>query len=253
LERTRTLTGICLRAYPFKEADKILVVMTREEGLKRVVAKGLRKPKARVGGRLENLAENKLMLASGRTMDLLTQVDSLRGFPGISLDFELLAASMSAAELLMALLEDNDPNEKAYDLFCELLSLLTPGVEASGLLVGFMLKFLDLLGYRPELSHCLSCRGVIESENVWGLNIQAGGILCENCVGLAPGRVHALSAGAWHFLVQAQDIPLSNVSTLPGTPALLAACRKALREYSSFRAERELKAQGMFEWHLSVT
>jgi DNA repair protein RecO (recombination protein O) len=249
VDRTYTVTAINLRSYPFKEADKILVLMTREEGIKRVVAKGLRKPKSRIGGRLEPLRENTVMLAKGRSMDVVTQVESLRAFSGPQQDFDLLAAAMSAAELLIAFCEDDDPNPEAYDLYVELLSQLKPGADGTVLLTAFELQLLDVMGYRPELEVCLSCDRVFEEpSDVYGLNIDAGGAICTHCEGLGAGRVRRLSAGAYQILRALQDTPLDECGGITGTQALLANCRHALREYLSFRAERELKAQTMFDW-----
>lgn len=249
MERTYTVTALCLRGYPLKEADKILVLMTREEGLKRVVAKGLRKPKNKIGGRLEPFRENHVMLAKGRNMDIVTQVDSVKAYDGPRQDFDLMAAGMSASELLMAFLEDNDPHPEVYDLYVELLTTLKPGADAAVLLTAFELHLLDIIGYRPVLDFCMSCERPIEwGTDVYGLNIEAGGVTCLHCESLMAGRVRKLTPEAWQILRVLQETTLTECAAFAGDTTVLAGIRHALKEYLSFRAEKELKAQGMFDW-----
>jgi DNA repair protein RecO (recombination protein O) len=240
---------MALRGYPLNEADRILVIFSPDEGLKRVVAKGIRKPKSRIGGRLEPFRENNIQLAKGRNMDIVTQVDSLRAFPGIQQDFELLAAAMSAAELLLAFVEEGMPVPDIYAHYVEFLGLLQPGVEAEVLLTAYELQLLELVGYRPELSQCLSCdRPLDDPKQVLGLNIEMGGVICVHCEGMNAGRLYRLSPGAWVLLQKLQEAPLEVCAHVTGTEPLLAGCRQALRAYLSHRAERELKAQTMFDW-----
>jgi DNA repair protein RecO (recombination protein O) len=249
VNRTYPITAIALRGYPLNEADRILVLFSPDEGLKRVVAKGLRKPKSRIGGRLEPFRENQILLAKGRNMDLVTQVESLRSFPAIQTDYDSLAAAMSAAELLLAFVEEGVPSEDVYEHFVEFLGLLGPNSEAEVLLAAYELQLLELVGYRPELQVCLTCESPLEDpKQVRGLNIEAGGTVCWHCEGMMPGRVYRLSPGAWQLLVKLQETPLDECGRFSGAGTILASCRQALKDYMSFRAEKELKAQGMFEW-----
>lgn len=250
MNRVFPLTAIALRGYALNEADRILVLMTREDGLKRVLAKGLRKPKNRIGGRLEPLRENSVQVAKGRNLDIVTQVDSLRSWPDVQRDFDCLAAAMGAAELLIAFVEEGDPHPEVYDLFVELLAALRPGAPAETLLAAFELQLLELIGYRPDLAACMACDRPLEAAEVYGLNVEGGGAVCVHCEGLLSGRVRRLSPGAWQLMTRLQVTPLDACAQLHGEARLLANCRHVLKDYLSLRAERELKAQGMFDWSL---
>jgi DNA repair protein RecO (recombination protein O) len=247
--RTYMTKGIVLRHYPLKESDKILVLFTREHGLKRVVAKGLRKSGNRIGGRLEPLRENDIQLAKGRSMDVVAQVEGARRFGALLDDLDRLATALNAAELLMAFLADDDPAPEIYDLFVLLLASLTPTSHPEVLLSAFELQLLELIGYRPELESCVACeRPLVTGDEVFGLDIVAGGAICTDCSGTPVGRVRRMSAGGWKLLHKLQVTPLDQLAGVTDEPRRLAGMRHALREYLSFRAERELKAQSMFEW-----
>ena len=57
-----------------------------------------------------------------------------------------------------------------------------------------------------------------------------------------------MSAGGWQLLARLLETPLDQLAGVEDDPQRLAGMRRALREYLGFRAERELKAQGMFDW-----
>ena len=64
--------GIVLRSYPFGEADRIVVLLSPNNGKIRTVAKGIRKTKSRFGGRLETFSHVDLQLYEGRNLDTIT-------------------------------------------------------------------------------------------------------------------------------------------------------------------------------------
>ena len=74
--------GIVLRSYPFGEADRVVVILSPNNGKLRTVAKGIRKTKSRFGGRLEPFTHVDLVLYEGRNLDTITQVSVIEAFPG---------------------------------------------------------------------------------------------------------------------------------------------------------------------------
>jgi DNA repair protein RecO (recombination protein O) len=75
--KTYQVTGINLKASPFGEADRLVTILTPEYGLLRVVAPGARKPKSSLGGRSGIFVINQLLLARGKSMDRITQAETL--------------------------------------------------------------------------------------------------------------------------------------------------------------------------------
>jgi DNA repair protein RecO (recombination protein O) len=248
-DRQHTLTAFVLRQHAVGEADRVLVLLTRERGLQRALARGLRKAGSRLGGRLEAFREASVTLARGRNLDVVAGAESLRRFPAVATDFEALAAGLAATELLLAFLADDDPQPEAYDMYASLLGRLGPGAPAEVLLCAFELQLLDALGYRPELEACTACGEPVEELGTFaGLDLEGGGVVCTGCEGLMPTRPRPLSGAAWRLLQQLRALDLA-AGEPPVAPADLAAqARGALKAYSSLHAERELKAQRMFDW-----
>ena len=69
-----------LRQHKLGEADRIVTLLTREHGLVRAVAKGVRRTRSKFGSRLEPFAHIEVQLHPGRNLDIVTQVVSIDAF-----------------------------------------------------------------------------------------------------------------------------------------------------------------------------
>ena len=72
--------GIVLRTQKLGEADRIITLLTRRAGRVRAVAKGVRRTKSRFGARLEPFTHVDLLLYEGRSLDYITQADTVRPY-----------------------------------------------------------------------------------------------------------------------------------------------------------------------------
>jgi len=248
-ERSLILTAFVLRHHLLGEADKIVVMFSRERGLRRAVAKGVRRPKSQLAGRIEPFIENRVELLKGRNLDKIVTLDGLRRFPAIVENLDALAVAMAAQELLLGLLEPDDPHPEVYDAWIELLCALETAGAPDVLWLTFELQVLDALGYRPALSHCSRCAEAfdqIRRASTW--DAAGGGCVCQACSVAAPHGLRALSGGAWQLLRRLQQTPLGKAHAVQGAPAVLKQARQALLTYTAARCEREMKAQRMFDW-----
>jgi len=71
--------GIVLRSMDLGEADRVLTVLTPRLGKLRVIAKGIRRPRSRLGGGLEPFSDVHLVLAVGRTFDVVRPISGQVG------------------------------------------------------------------------------------------------------------------------------------------------------------------------------
>nr|HQV20941.1 DNA repair protein RecO [Gordonia sp. (in: high G+C Gram-positive bacteria)] len=72
--------AVVLRRHKLGEADLIITMLTREHGLVRAVAKGVRRTRSKFGARLEPFAHVDLHLYPGRNLDTITQAHTLHAF-----------------------------------------------------------------------------------------------------------------------------------------------------------------------------
>ena len=72
--------GIVLRTQKLGEADRIVTLLLRRSGRVRAVAKGVRRTRSRFGARLEPFTHVDLLLYPGRSLDVITQAETVRPF-----------------------------------------------------------------------------------------------------------------------------------------------------------------------------
>ena len=72
--------GVVLRTTKLGEADRIVTLLTRSHGKIRAVAKGVRRVKSRFGGRLEPFMRVDVLIATGRTLDVVSQAESISAY-----------------------------------------------------------------------------------------------------------------------------------------------------------------------------
>jgi DNA repair protein RecO (recombination protein O) len=198
--------GIVLRSIRYGEADRILDLYTRDAGLVSAIVKGIRRTKSRFGARLEPLSCVDFLAYQGRTLDTLTQAETLRSFHGIREDLARFEAAAGMVGSVRALSGGDEADRRVFNLLYNGLDALEgagTGFEAVEAALG--LKLSILAGYAPQLDVCLGCETDLdEAAEPLHFAPHLGGVLCAECpmtgdaFPLAPdalGRLRALIEG----------------------------------------------------------
>ncbi len=98
MSRTYKATGINLKSIPIGESDRLLTIFTKEFGIIRAVAMGVRKGRSQIGGRSELFVVNQLLIAKGKSLDKITQAETLQSYSGLGRNLGKLASSQYLAE-----------------------------------------------------------------------------------------------------------------------------------------------------------
>ncbi|MEH2291384.1 DNA repair protein RecO [Nostoc sp.] len=185
MSRTYKATGINLKTQALGESDKIVTILTREFGLIRAVAPGSRKHNSSLGGRSGMFVVNELLIAKGRSLDKITQAQTLKTYPGLAKDLGKLAASQYLAEIVLCEALSEQPQEELYDLFNEHLHRLeaVSSANLSGILAHLahgVFHLLALAGLTPQVQICCLSQRSLKPDFTdpnWqvGFSIPAGG------------------------------------------------------------------------------
>ncbi|MBW4542902.1 MAG: DNA repair protein RecO [Symplocastrum torsivum CPER-KK1] len=190
MSRTYKATGINLKSMPLGEADRLVTVLTREFGLIRVVAPGARKQNSKLGGRSGLFVVNELLVAKGRSLDKITQAETLESYPGLSKDLSKLAASQYLAELVLCHALSEQPQEELYALLNEHLRRLeylpkpsTDKLKTASVLAHLshgVFHLLALAGVAPQVQVCCVTQHSLKPDFTspdWrvGFSVDAGG------------------------------------------------------------------------------
>jgi DNA repair protein RecO (recombination protein O) len=183
------------------------VLLTRQHGKQRVIAKGIkrgRKGQMLVGIDLLELGEVTFLSRAGTSdaLGVLTEWKQEGSFPGLRTDLLRLYASQYAAEVTALLTEDADPHPALFDGLQDLLHALAAGESSFGSLVRFQLVLLKQVGLMPRLDRCVCCQHVVGRAQPLYVSAREGGLVCTDC---EPARVEKYRV-TWRAL-QALDAP----------------------------------------------
>ena len=176
--------AINLKSYNLSEADKIIVMYSKEKGLIRGVAKGVKKPKSKLGARMDLLVANTLMLHKGRNLDTICQAEVVNSFYKTRQDIDKICYSTYVTEVVHNFGIEEDPcSEIIYNLLYQTLNTISSAETKVDILLAvikFQLKMMIESGFSIELEQCLCCHHELKEETMFFVP-QMGGIVCENC------------------------------------------------------------------------
>jgi DNA repair protein RecO (recombination protein O) len=197
--------GVVLRTQKLGEADRIVTVLTRRHGKVRAVAKGVRRTKSKFGARLEPFSHVDLQLYTGRTLDIVSQAESIRSYGSVIAGnypaYTAGTAVLETADRLTA--EEKEPSLRLFLLVIGALRALSDRAHPAGLVLdAFLLRAMSVAGWEPALGDCARC-GVEGPHRHF--SVPAGGSVCPACrpTGSAMpnpvtiGHLEALLSGDW--------------------------------------------------------
>ena len=227
--------AVVLRSIRYGEADRVLHLYTPDRGRVGAVAKGVRRVKSRLGGRLEPLSRVRLVLHQGRgELCTISQVDTVEPYAALRDRRASLERATQACEAVLRLLDSTEANRPAYNLLCNELALLDASSEAAGRpqALAFRVKLLLAAGFAPELASCATCG---EVEHLGAFSPSAGGVVCAGCeAGSFP-----LGEEAHHFLVGALSRSLAEAPQAPDSA--LSQADRAIAETAEYHAHVRLR------------
>ncbi len=168
--------GIVIRRANLGEADRVVTLFTRDHGKVSAVAKGARKPKSRFVGRLELFTHLRVLLAVGRTLDVVSQVEVIEPFASLRTDLTRLGYASLVAEAADRATPDREPLPEVFRLIRAALALISNG-DGEIAAMWFTGQLLMAIGYTPLLSQCVVCSRHLPSASAFSHVL--GGTLCE--------------------------------------------------------------------------
>ncbi len=223
--------AIVLRTQKLGEADRIVTLLTRGHGRVRGVARGVRKTSSRIGARLEPFSHVDVQLYEGRSLDTVTQVESIAAHGAqLSGDYPRWTtgtAMLETAERLTP--EEREPSVQQFALLVAgLRSLVGEDHDSELILDSYLLRSLAVAGWSPSFDQCARC-GADGPHRAF--SIPSGGLVCTNCR------------------------PPGSAAPSPATIALLGALLSgdwAVADASEDRDRREASGlvAAFLQWHL---
>ncbi|MFR0556786.1 DNA repair protein RecO [Pseudoscardovia radai] len=240
--------GVVLRTYDLGEADRIVSILTRRHGKVRAVARGVRREKSRFGSRLEPFMRSDLLIATGRSLDVVSQASVL--FPyarGICADYNAYLAANVVAETADRLHADpqhaskwrdvsddeNATDSLQYNLLVGALASLARGMHTPQTIAySYVLRAMARGGWLPRLDSCTVCGDVACTH----FSVSGGGVFCDTHM-LPDSR-----ATDRRVLDELTQLLTGDWGALDAAPDLDATTIAIVEDWSEYYLERPIRS-----------
>jgi DNA repair protein RecO (recombination protein O) len=245
---TEKSEAIVLRAVPWSETSLVVTLWTLDFGKVSAIAKGARRLRSPFESALDLLAHSSVVFIAkaGDALDLLTEAKLIRCFRSGRRSLLNLHCGYYVAELLLTMTEEGSAIPELFSLTKKTLVDLDELEMPGECLVRFEWEMLRLLGHIPSLENCVGCGQPIRRVHRIAFGIEAGGVLCSDClagqrsiVRIQPATIDYLTG----MLENAWDtIPLK-----PIEPSIRSELRGLMNRYFSALSHRRFELHSYLE------
>ena len=179
----KQIEGIIISTVDYKESSKILNILTKNEGLIGVIAKGCKNPKNKNASASNILIYGIFYLNYNKgSIPLLLEVDLIDSFKNIRKNFLNTNYSIFLLELVSQVYK-YDKSNSIYELLIKGLKKINEKYDPSIITNIIELQLLDHLGIKPVIDKCVNCG---TKDNIITVSSYKGGYLCRECLSNEP-------------------------------------------------------------------
>lgn len=172
--------AIILRRQDFKEADRLLWLLTPDHGKLRAIAKGVRKMNGRMTGHVELFSRAHMLLASGQELYTVSQAEQLEPYLPLREDLRRGGYAWYLVELLDRFSEFEEAQPALFHLLNAALGWLCDAESDLPLVARFFeMRLLRLVGFEPSLFQCAVGQEDLEPCDQY-FCVNDGGVVCAD-------------------------------------------------------------------------
>ncbi|MBK7317580.1 DNA repair protein RecO [Candidatus Villigracilis affinis] len=244
--RSFRASAVVVRHADWGEADRLLTLYTREQGMVKALAKGARKITSRKAGHLQPFTHITVQLAKGRDLLIVTQAETVDAF--LPLHDNLIKTGYAAyiVELLYRFsYEEEGGNPSLFKLLVDTLGRIEKEDEAWLSVRYYEMRLLDIVGFRPQLFECANCGREILPEDQF-FSFATGGVICPQC-GQGLPNLAKISMETLKYLRHFQRSSYRDASRAHPSPEVQKEAEALMQGYFTYLLERELNTPGFIK------
>ena len=172
--------GLVIREQNIGEADRRVILLTRDYGIVHAFARGARRIKSNALTATQLLSYSRFSIFQGRDSYIIDEAEPIEVFFALRGNMEALSLALYFAQLMAELAPELDDAEPYLRLILNTLHLLSsvkrPQLQLKAI---FEMRLLSIAGYMPNLVACETC-GAFESDPMF-FDAVHGRLYCANC------------------------------------------------------------------------
>lgn len=177
-----TVTGIVLKAMPYKDKDKIIHIFTLELGVVSGILKGVASPNSKMKFAGQPFCFGKFDLVKSNDFYVVKGVDLIDTFFDITTDYDSFRFCNFMLEVCKNIMKPNIISESLFiTLLKSLQAIVYNQVSIKLVVCKYILRVLEIIGYKLNFDNCDNCGmkfvGDIKFDEY------AGTFRCSSCSG----------------------------------------------------------------------
>ncbi len=173
--------GIVLYEVKYKETSKIINLFTEKRGRINIFASGVLRPKSGLMLATEKFVESDFELTNNKNNFYIKGAEVINSNLEISKNLKSYFVGDMICELILKTMPEHFVDEKIYNLTTQCFEhLKSDKINPTLLKIGFIIKYMSFIGFRPQLYECVDCSSRDYTNMYFSHN--DGGLICGNCL-----------------------------------------------------------------------
>jgi len=175
-----TTKALVLRETKYKEADRIVSLLTADKGLITAKARGALRKGSKMSAATQQLTYSELTMFFNKGKWSINEAVVVEAFEGLRTNIEALALGSYFSECTESFSVEDQPEAQVLQLILNSLYALSREMYDFRLIkAAFELRLMSLVGYRPDLNICPVCGCDEPDRPVFDLD--EGRVYCKKC------------------------------------------------------------------------
>jgi DNA repair protein RecO (recombination protein O) len=240
--------AIVIDCHDHGESDKIVTFFCAEGGRLSGIAKGAKRSKKRFVNKLELFSYLQLTYSLPRINSLafIAAAELYSPFLKLRQNIELYNAATVIREFVLIGTSERESDNRIFELLLWSLQSLEDRRSPGVIIVIFLIRFFEYIGYKPNLLHCHQCGERIEIQKKYGFNYSAGSLACDSCSRQNIQAIVPLCLGTIKLLLSSQDLPLERLHRLQFSARPLKESLDMLHRYGRQLFQRDFHSWDAF-------
>lgn len=148
--KTKKLEAIILNTKPFGEKDRLVEIFSREQGRQKAIAKSAATLKSKLRGHIEPTSHVEIVLYQGKSLDLITEAQTITAFPEIRTSWDRLQLAGYFLQVVRNVTVEHQHNPQLFDILQTALHQANSHPDTAGIKAFFERELLKAEGVWDE-------------------------------------------------------------------------------------------------------
>ena len=229
--------GIIIKQSDYGEGHRILNIFAEGLGIIRAISYGAGKSKSALASASQFLCCGTFDLFKGtKNMMNVNSIDVTESFYHISEDIEKLSLMNYLSDVTYGLLGENNADDTILRLYLNTVYALAYRNEpVKKIKTVYEFKLMSYGGYKPEISKCTDCN----EDEIYGFDMEKGGVVCRNCMSKSSVRVNASVLKAISYIINSDD---KKMLAFSATDEMIDYLNKISENYVTVQLDKNFKS-----------